>query len=89
MRRWIFRKQLLASGGRNTHVMDNMVVCHIVEEETALPSKEVPVDSCSCSTLEVPFLATIVWQRGIGVVEVSDHNDCIQNLDQDYSRSEL
>ena len=58
-------------------MMDNMVVCNIVEEETTLPSKEVSIDGCSCSTLEVPFFSTIVGQQGISVVEVSDHDDCI------------
>ena len=56
-------------------MMDNVVVCDIVEEETALPSKKVPVDGCSRSALKVPFFATVVGQRRIGVVEVSDHDD--------------
>ena len=45
---------------KETHMMDNVVVCDVVEEETALPSKEVSVDGCSRATLEVPFIATVV-----------------------------
>jgi hypothetical protein len=26
--------------------------------------------------LEVPFLATVVGESGIGMMEVGDHNDC-------------
>ena len=56
MRQWIFE----SSAEENTYMMDNVVVCDIVEKKTALPSKEVPVDGCSRPTLEVPFLATVV-----------------------------
>ena len=56
MRRWIFEGYV----EENTYMVDNVEVCDIVEEETALPSKEVPVDCCSRSTLEVPFTATVV-----------------------------
>ena len=43
-----------------THMMDNVVVCDIVEKKTALPPKEVSVDGCSRSTLEIPFIATVM-----------------------------
>ena len=57
MRRWIFEG---SAEEKNTYMVDNVVVCDIVEEKTALPSKEVPIDGCSRSTLEVPFPATVV-----------------------------
>ena len=57
MRQWIFE----GSAEENTYMMDNVEVRDIVEKKTALPSKKVPVDGCSRSTLEVPFLATVVW----------------------------
>jgi hypothetical protein len=52
-----------------------MVVSNIMEEETTLPSQEVPVDGRGSTALEVPLLAAVVWQIGISVVEVSDHDD--------------
>ena len=60
---------------KNTYVMDDMEVSDVVEEEAALPSEERPVDGGSGTTLEVPFLATVVRESGVGVMEVGDHND--------------
>ena len=56
--RWTFEGS--AEDKKNTYMVDNVVVCHIVEKKTALPSKEVPIDGCSRATLKVPFLATVV-----------------------------
>ena len=61
--------------GKNTYMMNDMEVRDIMEEEAALPSEERPVDGGSGTTLEVPFLATVVGESGIGVMEVGDHND--------------
>lgn len=58
-------------------MMNNMIVGDIMKEEAALPSKKIPVDGCSRSTLEVPLPPTIMGQQRIGVMEVSNHNDCI------------
>lgn len=52
-----------------------MVMSDIMEEETSLPSQEVPVDGCGGTALEVPFLAAIVGHIRISVMEVSDHDD--------------
>ena len=59
-------------------MMDDVEVSDIVEEEAALPSQEVPVNGGSGSTLEVPFLATVVRKCGVGVVEVCDHDDYLR-----------
>ena len=52
-----------------------MVVSDIVEEEASLPAKNITINSGDSTTLEVPFLAAIVGEEGIGVVEVGDHDD--------------
>ena len=46
----------------DTHVVDNMEVSDIVQEESSLPSQEVTVNSGCSTTLEVPFLAAVVWE---------------------------
>lgn len=56
-------------------VMNDVEVRNIMEEEAALPSEERPVDGGSGTTLEVPFLATVVGESRIGVMEVGDHNE--------------
>jgi len=61
--------------GKNTYVMNDVEVRNIMEEEAALPSEERPVNGGSGTTLEVPFLATVVGESRIGVMEVGDHND--------------
>jgi len=55
--------------------MNDMEVSDIVKEEAALPSEERPVDSGSSTTLEIPLLATVVWESGIGVMKIGDHDD--------------
>lgn len=62
-----------------TYVMDDMEMSNIVEEETALPSKEVTVDGSSSTALEVPLLAAVMGQSRVRVVKVSDHDDCLIN----------
>jgi len=65
--------------GRNdTYVVNDVEVGNIVEEEATLPAQEVPVDGSSSSTLEVPFLAAVVGERGVSVMKVGDHDDCSQ-----------
>jgi hypothetical protein len=52
-----------------------MVVGNIVKEETTLPTQEVSVDCGGSSTLEVPFLSTIMRHDWVSVMKVGDHND--------------
>lgn len=59
-----------------THVVDDMEVSDIVEEEATLPAEEVTVNGSSGTALEVPLFATIVRERRVGVVKVGDHNNC-------------
>ena len=56
--------------------MDDVEVGNIVEEETTLPAEDGPVNSGSSTALEVPLLSAVVGQRGVGVVEVGDHDNC-------------
>lgn len=53
-----------------------MIVRNIVEEETALPSKERSINGGSGAALEIPLPSAVVRQRRIRMVEISDHNDC-------------
>jgi hypothetical protein len=57
-------------------MMDDVVVGDIVEEEATLPSQKVSVDGCSSSTLEVPFLASVVRELRVSMVEICNHDDC-------------
>lgn len=52
-----------------------MEVSDIVEEETALPSEDIAINSGCSATLEVPFLTTVVREGWVGVVEIGDHDD--------------
>ena len=63
------------TSGKNTYMMNDMEVRDIMKEEAALPSEERPVDGGSGTTLEVPFLAPVVGESGIGVMEVGDHDN--------------
>ena len=56
-------------------VMDYMVMRNIVQEEAALPAQERSVNSCSCATLIVPLFHAVMRQIGIGVVQVSNHDE--------------
>lgn len=58
-----------------TYVVDDMVMGDVVKEEAALPAQEVTIDGRSSTALEVPFLATIVRELRVSVVEIRDHNN--------------
>ena len=51
-------------------MVDDVVVGNIVEEEAAHPAQERPVNGSSSAALEGPFLATVVGELEVGVVEV-------------------
>ena len=54
--------------------VSNMIVADVVEEETAHPSKQRPIDSGSRSSKESPFVAPVMRDGGVRVVEVSKHH---------------
>jgi len=56
-------------------MMHNMVVCDIVQEETTLPAKKVPINGCRRTALKVPLSGAVVRQFGIGVLQVGDHSE--------------
>jgi len=56
-------------------VVDDVIVCDVVEEETTLPPKERSVDSARCTTLEAPFTLAVVRKALVGVMKVGDHNE--------------
>jgi len=56
-------------------VVSNMVVADVVEEESAHPAKQRTIDSCGCAAKERPFTLPVVGDGGVGVVEVSEHDD--------------
>lgn len=61
-------------------VVDHMIVRHVVEEETALPSKNISIDSTSGTTLVGPLLASVVGKHGVGMVEIRDHDEPVGHL---------
>jgi len=56
-------------------VVNDMEVGNVVEKEAPLPTQEVPVDGGGSTSLETPFLAAVVREIRIGVVQVCDHDD--------------
>jgi hypothetical protein len=56
-------------------VVDDVVVGDIVQEETALPAQEIPVNSARCATLVAPLLVAIMGKQGVGVMQVGDHDE--------------
>lgn len=54
-----------------------MVVRHVVQEKAAHPAKEVAVDRCRRTPLEIPLRLAVVRQRRVRVVEVRDHDEPI------------
>ena len=59
--------------------MDDVIVRDIVEEETTLPAEEITVNSASSTTLVVPLILAVMREFGVGVVEVSDHDEPVRN----------
>jgi hypothetical protein len=60
---------------KETYVVNDMEVGNVVEKEAPLPTQEVPVDGGGSTSLETPFLAAVVREIRIGVVQVCDHDD--------------
>ena len=58
-----------------TYMVNDVVVCDIMEEEAPLPAQEVPIRRRGSPTLEVPLALAIVWELDVGVLEVGDHRD--------------
>ena len=53
-------------------MLDNVIVGDIMEEETALPSEERPVDSGCGAALEIPFFSAIMKiQEALGLYVAS------------------
>lgn len=69
----------LTEGHLREEVMDHMVVSNIVQEEASLPTKERPVYRRSSATLVVPFLAAVVREVSVRVVQVGDHDEPMGN----------
>lgn len=55
--------------------MDNVIVSDIMEEKTALPSEERPVDSGCGAALESPFFFAIMRKLWVCMLQVGDHNN--------------
>lgn len=56
-------------------MVSNVVMRHIVEEEASSPSKKGPINSRDGTSEERPLLVTVVCNSGIGVMEISQHDD--------------
>ena len=56
-------------------MVDNVIVSDIVEEETALPSEERPVNSGCGAALEIPFFSTIMGKLWVCMLQVGDHDN--------------
>lgn len=59
-----------------TYVVDNMIMRYVVKKESSMPAEKRPVDCSSRTTLEIPLLAPVVRHNGVGVMQISDHNNC-------------
>lgn len=53
----------------------NMVVADVVEEEATEISEKRPVNGSSGATEERPLSLAVVGNRGVGVVQESEHDD--------------
>jgi hypothetical protein len=56
-------------------MVNDVVVGNIVQEETTLPAQEVPVNSACCAALVAPLLVAIMGKHGVGVMQISDHDE--------------
>lgn len=56
-------------------MVDDMKMCNTVEEEIAHRAQKVPIDRGSRATRIRPFRVAVMWQHGVGVVEVGDHDE--------------
>lgn len=50
-------------------------IIYVMEEESAYPAQERPVNRGQHSAEERPFLAAVMWDRGVGVMQERAH-DC-------------
>lgn len=60
-------------------VVNDVEVSDVVEEEAPLPAKDRPINSSGGTALEVPLLSAVVGHDGVGVVEISDHDEPVRN----------
>ena len=60
---------------RGDQMMGDVVVGDVVEEESSSPAQKRPVDGGDGPTNEGPGIFAEMGHGGIGVVEVSQHND--------------
>lgn len=57
---------------------------HVVEEEASSPSEKGPINSGDGTSEERPLLVTVVGDSGIGVMEISQHDDPVVRQLQGY-----
>jgi len=55
--------------------MSDVVMRNVVKEETSSPSKKGTIHSRDGTTEERPLLVTVMGDRGVRVMEVSQHDD--------------
>lgn len=46
-----------------------------MEEVTSHPAEQRPIDSCKSTAKECPLFAAVMWDSGVGMVEVGEHNN--------------
>lgn len=56
-------------------MVNDVEVGDAVKEEVAHPTEEIAVKRCCSTTRERPFLAAVMGQLRVGVVEVGDHDE--------------
>ena len=64
---------------RREEVMYDVPMGYTMQEETTLPSQEVPINRRTRATLEGPRIASVMRYLGIGVVQVCDHNEPVRD----------
>ena len=62
-------------GHLGEEVVDDVIVCDVVEEETTLPSEERTVDGARCATLEAPFTLAVMRKALVGVMKLTDKEE--------------
>lgn len=56
-------------------MMGNMIMRNVVKEVASNPAKERSIDSCESAAKEGPLFIAIVWDGGIRVMKVCEHDN--------------
>jgi len=69
------KQKWLTEGHLREEMVHDVIMRHVVQEETSLPAEKITVDCTGCAALEGPLVLAEVWELGVGVVEICDHDE--------------